>query len=162
MRRELNDIDEKIIQLYKMGLPTTEIGHRVGKTKGSVCGLLFRYREGGHLGTKRYTGPLIIGPKKTRRRAERKPSILPLFTAMGRASLPQPIVVPTKPETNGITFWKLKRSSCRYVINDGRPENFLFCGEPIHNRAYCAYHASVCYTQPQPKTSTPNKFNRVK
>lgn len=156
MSRELNDIDLKIINLFKSGVTTMEIGKEVGKTKNAICGLISRYREWGYMAEKRFGRPKDPLPKKERvikepirRNPISKSRINYLFRQpkldkeLAKRVIPIGHVSP--PVTNGIIFWDLKRTSCRYVLNDGRPETFKFCGEPIHNKAYCAYHASICY-----------------
>lgn len=151
MSRELNAIDLKIIDLFKSGMTTRKIGEEVGKTKNSICGLISRYRDWGYLIDKRAGGAGMPKPQKERTRSpvlvEKRLKYLfnrpKLDKAIANRTIPTGPVLP--PATKGITFWKLKNTSCRYILNDGRPETFKFCGEPIHNRSYCAYHASVCY-----------------
>lgn len=151
MARELNDLDLKIIDLFKSGVTTSQIGKEVGKSKNSICGLISRYREWGYMEEKRFGMSKEFRPKQDRSKSpmlvEKRLKYLfdrpKLDKAIAKRTIPTGPVLP--PVTDGITFWKLKRTSCRYVLNDGLPETFKFCGEPIHNKAYCAYHASICY-----------------
>lgn len=165
MTKELNAIDLKIIELFKSGMTTAKIGDEVGKTKNSICGLIYRYRSWGYISDKRTGGAGMPKPQKERTRNPHvvKKRLNYLFSKprldMSIAKRAIPEVPLSAPVTNGVTFWKLKKNSCRYVLNDGRPETFKFCGEPIHSKSYCAYHASICYVPNVKKRSEELKRN---
>lgn len=43
------------------------------------------------------------------------------------------------------TIWELKPTSCRYVLNEGNPASYIFCGKPKAASSYCAEHYRLCY-----------------
>ena len=52
---------------------------------------------------------------------------------------------PKEQTSQPVKFDKLTPKLCRFVLNDGPPENFLFCGQPKKGRAYCKDHEALCY-----------------
>lgn len=152
----MNNIEQKIIELWTLGHTTARIASIIGISKNSVCGRIFRMRERGvTIPPKRSTKEIIV-PKK---QAERMRAPQVKRVAMTGQHLASKPVKKTSPEvakyTRGsakdslnIKFWKLKPESCRYVVNDGRPENFIFCGAPKERGPYCAEHAAICYNVP--------------
>lgn len=157
MSRELNEIDLKIISMFKTGFTTATIGKEVGKSKNSICGLLSRYREWGFLDVKRTKG--IGGPKPRKPRADSHAlvekrlkylfNLSKLDQSIANRAVPETPLLP--PVTDGISFWNLTRKTCRYILNDGMAESFKFCGEPIGKGPYCLYHHSICYTKSERK-----------
>ena len=63
-------------------------------------------------------------------------------------------------------FTELTSRSCRFVLNDGRPETFFFCGEPKSVGPYCKDHAALCYLKREdlpikPKKHKPERISRI-
>lgn len=158
MDKKLEDIDYEIIRLYKMGMFTKEIGQQVGKSKGSICGLIYRYRQWGFL------GPAMEKVKKSedhrkappKRVTGSRPSIVKLRHFKEKQNVHSKIdayqLKLNLPNTVGISFWDLKNNSCRYIVSggDGRPH--MYCGEPKEHKSYCLYHGSICYMKPEPRS----------
>lgn len=161
-----DDYEKKIIELWKQGYSTSMIAAAVGKTKNMICGKVFRMREKGIDLKPR----AIVTKVKTDTGAEKvlhrqsttsKPKIDLVFKKKTEERIKPIIVMKDKPSAKprNIKFKNLVSSSCRYVINDGRPENFIFCGAPKERGSYCEAHATICYIPSKPparKQHNPN------
>ena len=45
-----------------------------------------------------------------------------------------------------LNFSQLRKNSCRYVLNDGKPSSFLFCSKTsVIGSSYCEDHHKMCY-----------------
>jgi hypothetical protein len=55
---------------------------------------------------------------------------------------------PVDSPTKGVPFDKLTSKSCRFIINNGDPRDFLFCGKPKRGKSYCEEHEAICYYLP--------------
>lgn len=143
----LDDYEKKIVSMWNTGFSAAQIALAVGKNRNMVIGKVWRMRQKGvvlHFHERpKSNKPNTVRVKRTERR---KKSVLPLFDFK-----PPPKPVEAKPLN--ISFWQLKNNSCRYVTNEGRPENFLFCGAPKERGSYCEAHAKICFAPP--KTPAP-------
>lgn len=149
MAKELNAIELKIIQLYQEGIGTRLIGEEVGRTKNSICGFLSRCREWGYLGPyiKRPTPDTDlrkVPPKRTIGNRS-SPTKMRHFKELSLRSKIDAQTQLELPATQGISFWNLKNSSCRYIISGGNGRPHIYCGEPKQHKSYCLYHANICY-----------------
>lgn len=138
----MNDVEAKILELWNKGVSTAKIGAEVGKTKGSICGLLWRMRRRGLIIPTRQQ---ISVSEKFHEKREEKIQL----KHKERPDLLEQFVKPVLAHSLNIGFWKLKNNSCRYVVNDGRPEQFIFCGAPKKQGAYCEAHSAICYLPPR-------------
>lgn len=146
----MNDIEAKILELWNQNKSTASIAAAVGKTKGSVCGLLWRMRRRGLVvPTKAEINPRESFRAKRHEERDRKIRFDPKIKSQPFERKNRPI----PKESLNIGFWKLKAHSCRYVVNDGQPEQFIFCGATKERGSYCAAHAEICYMPPK----VPNK-----
>lgn len=151
MGRELNSIDMKIIKLYQDGLAMRDIGQQVGKTKNSVCGLISRYREWGYLKpvVKRENKSIDLrkNPPKKVIGTRSSPIKMLHFRTIHQPpkKADQPPVQLDLPAVNGISFWKLKNNSCRFIVSGGNGIPHMYCGETQTRGSYCAYHGNICY-----------------
>lgn len=142
----MNDIEKKILELWNQGITTAKIGAEIGKTKGSVCGLLWRMRQRGLIiPTRQNIKPSDEFREKRAEKREQKAR----FKQNGQPDLLKRFDQPIPPESLNIGFWKLTAHSCRYVVNDGRPEQYIFCGAPKVRGAYCKTHAEICFEPPK-------------
>jgi hypothetical protein len=58
------------------------------------------------------------------------------------------------PDAKSITFMELEYNSCRFVIGDGKPSDFLYCGAVVPNGAdvpYCEHCRPIVYISPKIK-----------
>jgi len=152
----MNAIEEKILELWTIGHTTSKIAAILGRSKNSICGSIFRMREKGiTIPPKRSTREVIV-QKKTVERTPRPKVARPPMTGQHLVSKKRKTSPELAKYTKGsakdslnIRFWKLKTNSCRYVVNDGRPETFIFCGAPQERGSYCAEHAAICFMPPR-------------
>jgi hypothetical protein len=157
----MNTIEEKILELWTIGHSTAKIAAEIGMSKNSVCGRIFRMRERGvEIPPKK----VIVREKPVKIKTERvrKPRIhyrTPLIDGFDKAKKFIPKQAEYAPHSLNIGFWKLKSNSCRYVVNEGRPENFIFCGSPRVQGAYCKDHAAVCFAPPKVPTKEYQRSN---
>lgn len=138
----MNDIETKILELWNQGISTSKIGAEIGRTKNSICGLIWRMRRRGLIVPERqkFKSLNVVRVKQNKKHE--------IFNEFNKSIVP---------EFQKIKFWSLKPNSCRYVINDGKPEQFIFCGNPKQYKSYCLYHANICYIpNERKKTKTQN------
>jgi hypothetical protein len=134
---ELSDIDKGIIKLWEQGFSGSHIAKELYVTRNVVMGRIHRMRKGGiNLGSRMVAPTTLIPPKK---KNYRKPYPAPK---------PEP---EEAPRTQGVRFMDLQFGDCKYVMNDGPPANYIFCGLPADNGAYCKDHHRICYMPPESK-----------
>lgn len=153
----LNDFENKIVELWHKSMTTAQIAVELNVTKNAICGKISRMRaKGVNLPMRGFVSPVekFFGkPKPSVRRQ-------PLFTApiveikkeIKEEPKIKPVVVIKEPKLSkplNIRFSQLKNNSCRYVVNDGPAETFIFCGSPKERGPYCEAHASICYVVPE-------------
>lgn len=154
----MDDIKQTIKDLWLKGLTATQIGIELGATRGSVIGKIFRMREAGEIGIRESDARMHNIRKETKKLEKER--LLTLFDVMRESPLekeekaaPEPeetILVLALPTVENVKyrpvkFDKLVPKMCRYVLNDGDPKDFLFCGQPKNGRAYCKEHEALCY-----------------
>jgi hypothetical protein len=140
-------------RLYESGLTMTAIAEKMGKTKGSVCGL--RYR----LGLKPRTRIALAGRpnpygcqiSKTRLKARcdgkpRAPKInkdpSDLIAAERRIAEAADVGF----HNGGLTFEQLTPSCCRFIKGDVKDPEHRYCGsKTVPGRSWCRHHYFVVY-----------------
>lgn len=144
----------------------TEIAKELGTTRNAILGKVHRLRLEGRLETrpKEQKAPpeVSAAPKPPRQKPEpkpkkEKPTLITLPSQTVQRGLTSKPVVPVveRPKRGPVRFADLTRRSCRYVINNGRPETYLFCGEvSAPGLPYCEDHARLCYRIPLPTVRT--------
>lgn len=145
------DIKKSIKDLWLTGLSATEIGKQIGVSRGSVMGKVHRMREDGEIGTRE--SDVRMGRIRAQTKKLERERVLTLFDVMRETPLEKKetinlikeLPIPTEPPSKPIKFDKLTPKSCRYVLNDGDPANFLFCGRQKNGRSYCKEHEALCY-----------------
>lgn len=155
----LSDFEQKILDLWNKNLSTSLIAAELKVTKNMVCGQVYRMRKRGV--SIRPRALRIEGAHKRRQirgsdggeiisiRPQREAPLLDWMFQKSQKKQPMP-----KPrealeaEPINIKFKDLTSMSCRYVVNDGRPENFIFCGALKERGPYCGAHARICYNVP--------------
>lgn len=166
--RTLNDYEAKLVKLWNEGKSAGEIAKELHVTRNTIMGKIWRLRNKG-VGIEKHERTNTRGKDK-KPRVRRSPA--PLLDLIFKRQKEEKIGEVIKHEEPFITnslnirFKDLRNHSCRYVINDGRPENFIFCGAPKERGAYCEAHASICYTPPrlpvrsQHNPSAPQRYYR--
>jgi len=144
----LNDTDKDIIKLWEQGFSGSHIGKELCITRNAVMGRIHRLRAAGVVVASRTTDAAFDMPKK---KNYRKPYPAPK---------PEPAPVP---RTQGVKFMDLQFNDCKYVMNDGSPASYIFCGLPVKDRSYCEEHYKVCYVPPEGRRrrKTVIKFGKI-
>ncbi|OEJ67523.1 GcrA family cell cycle regulator [Magnetovibrio blakemorei] len=119
-----------LIALWEEGLPTSEIGRRLGVTKNSVVGKVHR------LGLKKRQSPIRQTSVTTAQPKKVKKAPTPSPTA---ATLPSGDVVRLEELTNAMCCWP--------EGEPGTPE-FHFCGKAsVPDKPYCDAHCARAYVK---------------
>lgn len=145
----LNDYEQQIVTLWNKGFSASVIATQLGKNRNIIIGKVWRMRQKGidikeH---ERPTGQLRV--KKEPKVRIKKLASLPLFDFKPPKPLPE-IKQSNEAKPLNVSFGELKNNSCRYVVNNGRPENFIFCGALKERGSYCEAHALICYIPSKP------------
>jgi hypothetical protein len=135
-----------MIEMWLNGKTGSEIAEVLNTTRNAIMGKLKRLRDKGLIeykvippGKPASTNILLL-PIKNRR-------ILREIKA-GEREAPQVFVVPEKKNTPKfpVRFFGLNRLTCKFPINDGEPQNLLFCGDDRNEgSSYCDRHHKICY-----------------
>jgi hypothetical protein len=147
----MDDIKKSIKDLWLTGLTASQISMELCISRGSVMGKIHRMREAGEIGTRE--SDVRMGRIRAQTKKLERERVLTLFDVMHETpiekeeaiELIKELPVPTVPSSKPIKFDKLTPKSCRYVLNDGDPANFLFCGKQKNGRSYCKEHEALCY-----------------
>jgi hypothetical protein len=137
MSEELATNKDLILEMWKSGHSSRDIAKAVGKTRNAIIGLIYRFRSKGLVG---YRIEPVIKKKACpmpKNKVSRQPKI---------KKLPIPKAKPLQ-DSEPITFIELQALSCRYVVSDGLPKDFLFCGKMVISAPYCSDHKALCYTR---------------
>jgi hypothetical protein len=145
--------DEKLlIKMWKAGKTGLQIAEKIGTTRNAVMGKLKRLRDKGLIEYKtvpvkredeknfKIRGNLLFLPIRNRRIIREIKS--------GKRDAPQVFVSPEAKNLRKppVRFADLTSRSCKFVINDGNPKDFLFCGDDRKDgSSYCERHHKMCY-----------------
>jgi hypothetical protein len=147
----MDEINKSIKDLWVTGLTASQISKELKISRGSILGRIYRMRESKEIGVR--DCDVRMNSIRTKTAKLEKERVLTLFDVMRETSLEKEDIIelikqpvpPQEPTTKPIKFDKLTYRSCRYVLNDGDPANFLFCGKEKNGRAYCKEHEALCY-----------------
>ena len=165
----------KVVKLWKEGKTGIDIALRLKMTRSAVMGVISRARHKGLLDHRRANDPKAnVVEKKVIKRTRQTPSLPKVKTEPKPAPTPAVKIIsgnissylfPEKKRKSksAVKFAKLTRFMCKYVINSGHPQDYLFCGQPrLGLHPYCEEHMKLCYVsiaKYQPKTKS---FKRSK
>jgi len=122
------------------GLSGGQIGAALGISRNAVIGKVHRLGLSLHGKCSEGAGIKQTRPASPRRHSLPAPADNSGFYAIASAKPVQP------PPPSGLTLFDLRSDTCRWPLNDGRPE-FYFCGEPpAPNSPYCAEHTAVAFS----------------
>lgn len=168
------DIEEQIINLWNSDLSAREIGLKIGKSKGSVIGHVFRLRKRGIYLKER--APAVPQEKRKgngRRRAKTKaiaekykellaqkkrPSVFEISRTI-EDLFSKSIQEKTQATSAGKTLFDLSHRDCRYITGRSADAH-LYCAEPSYRRQMCREHYALCYVRI--KVSTEKKVSVMK
>ena len=138
---------EKImIEMWLDGKTGLQIADKLNTTRNAIMGRLKRLRDKGLIeyktvppGRPASTNILLLPIKNRRILREIK---------TGKREAPQIFVAPEKKNVPKppVRFFGLTIVSCKFPINDGAPQDLLFCNNERHpNSSYCERHHKICY-----------------
>lgn len=131
-----------LIALWDEGLPTSEIGRRLGVTKNAVVGKVHR------LGLKKRASPIrqmpSAGTVQPRRvKAEAK---APAAEAAEAAAPAAP--TPVMPSGDAVKLEELTSTMCCWPEGEPGTPEFHFCGRPaVAEKPYCEGHCARAYVK---------------
>ena len=135
----------KTIELWKKGKTSSEIAATLGITRSAVMGIVNRAREKGLVD---YRSKPEKAPTKSRP-SRKKPSLAkiklpPLLAVPLHTGIKSVELIPEKIEP--VSFQNLTRTMCRFVVNEGKAQEYLFCGrQKFGHNPYCEEHCKECY-----------------
>ena len=152
-RRKLSARHKEILALWKEGLTGQQIAEKLGTTRNAILGLVNRLRIAGYVEYRaKHPRPKRGAPRKPHKPPKRKMAQLELAVSAAPPLIPEPV------QTRPLTIMELGRRSCRFILNEGKPSSFLFCGKTTDKGSYCLEHHKVCFTKIE-KSSKPFMMN---
>jgi len=140
-KRRLSARDKEILALWKTGLTGRQIAEKLGMTRGAILGLVNRLRIAGYVKYRaKNPRPKRDAPRKAQKPPEKNLDRFELSVSAAPPLIPEPV------QTRPLTIMELGRRSCRFILNDGKPSSFLFCGKTTDKGSYCLEHHKVCFT----------------
>lgn len=129
-----------LIAHWEEGLPTSEIGRRLGVTKNSVVGKVHR------LGLKKRQSPIrqaaagTAAPKKAKVKATKM---------VPKTKETAPVVSKVvRPTGEVVRLEELTGSMCCWPEGEPGTADFFFCGEPsVPDKPYCDVHCARAYVK---------------
>jgi hypothetical protein len=117
--------DKVILALKAEGLTSSQIGEKLGLSKGQVCGRTDR----------------LLNPDRPKARGGKRDPVPPPAGPVTLPPLPSvPRSRPIPPPVRSLAGAR----TCQFVTSD-RP--LQFCGGAVHHRSLCFEHFSRCYVQ---------------
>lgn len=163
--QSLNTKDAQLVGLWNIGKSASEIAAELHVTRNAVIGKIWRLRNKG-VNIEAHKKP---NTKSVNTKSQREKKSVPLLDLIFKKQKEEKIksVIkhrePLVAHSLNISFKDLRGNSCRYVMNDGLPENFIFCGAPKARGPYCEAHAAICYVPPklpEQRRRNPNEMQR--
>lgn len=174
-------LDITLRQLWAEGHPTAEIARRMGLSKNQIIGRAHRLKLPARISPIGHSGPRpeMRKPRATKRARPGEggtlsPNAIPPASTTSRpeadeprpaentglTSPPLPVPVPrlTSPAPARV-FLDRKCQFPRW--GNAKPEEYLFCGEPVRARQdglaspYCAKHHAICFTMTNREAGSP-------
>ncbi|NQV47500.1 MAG: global cell cycle regulator GcrA-like protein [Rhodospirillaceae bacterium] len=117
-----------LMALWAEGIPTLEIGRRLGVTKNAVVGKVHRLR------LPKRQSPISKSPRTRSSRPNAE---------MVRLARPAP---PPPPKGEMISMEMLRPGMCNWPEGEPEAEDFRFCGDRVvEGKPYCAHHCERAY-----------------
>ncbi len=148
-KTELTERDKKIIELWDQKFTGGQIAAELSMTRNAVMGRLGRFRKMGLVAYKMSAKVDLKDMKSGILKTVKKYNANPKMFRGRLPPTPLPEMPPVKDKPIG--FFELTPFTCRYIVNDGKASEFLFCGKPKMIRSYCEDHARLCYLPPRVK-----------
>jgi hypothetical protein len=137
---------ESLRQLWAKGHTGAEIASMLGKSRNAVMGRISRMRERGErLPSERERKP--PKPKIAKIPRIRKTKIKTIVLSPKPTKRVEYVSVEYDPNKKYPKFKELSKWQCRYVMNDGHPSQYVFCGAETDFESFCPSHKRLCYTK---------------
>jgi GcrA cell cycle regulator len=128
-----------LMALWDEGLPTSEIGRRLGVTKNAVVGKVHR------LGLKQRQSPIRQSAATSAQPKKAKPAVAPRTAANSQEA---PVAKTLMPSGDVVRLEGLTSSMCCWPEGEPGTEEFHFCGKPaIAEKPYCEAHCARAYVK---------------
>jgi len=129
---------ETIKEMRDKGKSIREIARIIGKSAGSISGLMSRNRDVFPITDTQMSMLKEVGRQKKSSNAIRKM----FHEALNPPGPPHKLKENAKEydasRLPGFTLWELEKKQCHWPLNEGGP--FLFCGEVKAGKNYCQIH----------------------
>lgn len=147
--------EELLTQYFREGLPHSQIGGLLGRSRNAVIGKVHRmglHKDGYEQGFRRLPTSGKHSIVKPRQRMPRSHKVeyrirdnrleaTPLRWVDRSAEAPN--------TTHNCSLVELQSTSCRFPIGDPQDKNFHYCGNTKEGTTpYCHFHARLCYLTP--------------
>jgi|688.fasta_scaffold00600_8 hypothetical protein len=115
----------EILRLWNLGYSSSKIAAEIGLSRNSVIGAVHRMRQ---------AGIEIINKE----RPKSKKAVIP------KVKTPK---LPKKDPLydNPVDILGLRRSSCRFIVEEGSTEATKYCNQKAWKASYCQDHYKICY-----------------
>jgi GcrA cell cycle regulator len=137
-----------LMAFWDEGLPTAEIGRRLGVTKNSVVGKVHRLglpKRGSPIQRDRTNSSRPSAPMQ-RRSVSPSPSNVVMHKPVQPAPAPQ--LMEPRPPTKVIKLSALTPEMCSWPIGDPGTDGFRFCGhDSVPSKPYCPEHCAMAYVK---------------
>lgn len=139
---QLTDFNlELAIKMWNEGKSAKTIANHFGVTKNVIIGRVHRAR---------YKGMYVV--QKAKPSAPRKRVLRPPKPGVSSsAGFQLKLIKGDAPVKQGLAIYDLEPDQCKYSIGESESGEYLFCGMPHANIAYCDEHHKLCHSRPEPK-----------
>lgn len=121
-----------LIAHWEEGLPTSEIGRRLGVTKNAVVGKVHR------LGLKKRQSPIRQSSTTSAQPKKAKKVVAPTSTA----------AMAVRPTGDVVRLEELTAAMCCWPEGEPGTPDFYFCGKPaVQDKPYCDDHCARAYVK---------------
>ena len=114
---------QQIADMWQLGLSGAKIAEKLGVTRNSVIGAVYRMRRNGM--------DLSVHDNKG-----------------GKPKKVAPPIAATKIHRiaeESVNILNLKYYSCRFIVTPESAKETLYCGKEINKESYCKDHYKICY-----------------
>lgn len=134
---------ETLKRLFADGMSASEIGNAIGRTRGAVCGKLFR------LGLNKTRPRRRQSSRPYRKGMGLEPRLLKIKGPSFEAPADNVVDLPPDQSDCAVPFMKLGPQHCRWPLEDR-----FFCGaDQWPGKPYCARHCCIAYRTPVEKAA---------
>lgn len=129
-RKMTQEIKEHIKALWNNGLSSAEISEKIGLSRNSVIGAVYRMREGGEYLQERGSGA---------RSKVKKPRPFAIRSLISKNNKTSKMGTP-------VGIMNLTSRSCRFIVSDSNGDvREKYCNKEMWKCSYCKEHYKICY-----------------